>query len=74
MGGGAFYDTVTVYVVAPELRALRFTELSRRDDRERASVRVLSVQLHTSYLGGYRPLMGGGVFYDTVTVYVLTPG
>ena len=41
---------------------------------EKASVRVLSVQLHTSYLGGYRPLMGGGVFYDTITVYVVTPG
>ena len=54
-----------------------FTELSRRYDRERcvrANVRELSAQLRSSYLGGYRPPMGRGAFYDTVSVYVVAPG
>ena len=54
-----------------------FTELSRRYEGERcvrANVRELSAQLRSSYLGGYRPPMGRGAFYDTVSVYVVAPG
>ena len=80
IGKGVFYDTVTVYVAScgAWMTSTRiYRVLSRRYDREicvRASVRMLSAQLRSSYLGGYRPLMGRGAFYDTVSVYVVAPG
>ena len=41
--------------------------------RVRGAPNAVCVAAHLRYLGGYRTLMGGGAFYDTVTVYVAAP-